>query len=248
MREPLNTYTLFKFITEKKGNIDAVLDVGSNIGYFPLIELSAGAKEVICIEPIPETYLFLKRNLSRFKNSRTFNVAIADESGKIKMYVPRKLNLATCQQEALPYFGSPEIAIVTVNGFSLNDFIQLCGLKNKNVLIRMDVEGFEEKILKSIPDEVYGVSLEFHNHILGWEKSLALIDRLYNRGYRVEIIVGELMGYTPLIKLLGVKRVLHFYKRITGESRIIYEPGYRLVKQFLKKMHAPYLYFTKQKK
>lgn len=243
IREPLNTYTLFNFIKEEK--IDSVLDIGSNIGYFPLVELAAGAKEVVCIEPVPETFLFLKRNINRFKNSRAFNFAIGDETGKIRMYIPNKLNLATCRSESFQFIQS-EVAIIEVDCLSLEDSIQFCGLKNKSVLIRMDVEGFEENILKSIPKEVYGISLELHEHILGYEKSCALINRLYNRGYKIEICVRELMGYIPVIKLLGIKRALQFYERITKETRIIYEPSMELIKQLLKMQCNPYLYFTKK--
>ena len=42
-REQINTYMLSKFISEEKENIDTVLDIGSNIGYFPLMELASGA-------------------------------------------------------------------------------------------------------------------------------------------------------------------------------------------------------------
>ena len=65
-REPLNTHFLSKFIVDEEQNIDAVIDIGSNIGYFPLVEIVSGAPQVIAIEPVPETYLFLKKNLERF--------------------------------------------------------------------------------------------------------------------------------------------------------------------------------------
>ncbi|NVM31839.1 MAG: FkbM family methyltransferase, partial [Candidatus Helarchaeota archaeon] len=130
IREPLNTYTLFKFITEKRRNIDAILDIGSNIGYFPLIELASGAKEVIGVEPVPETYTFLKRNLDRFKNSITLNVAIADKAGKIKMYIPPQLNYATAQREAVSFFTKhSRIKVIEVNSFSLEDIIRSYNLK-----------------------------------------------------------------------------------------------------------------------
>ena len=59
-REPINSYLLSQFI--KKENFDVVIDVGSNIGYFPIVELESGAKKVIVIEPVPETFGFLHKN------------------------------------------------------------------------------------------------------------------------------------------------------------------------------------------
>jgi FkbM family methyltransferase len=247
IREPLNTYTLFKFITEKRRNIDAILDIGSNIGYFPLIELASGAKEVIAVEPVPETYTFLKRNLNRFKNSTTLNAAIADKTGKIKMYIPPQLNLATVKQEAVSFFTKhSRIKVIEVNSFSLEDIIRSYDLKDKNVLIRMDVEGFEETILKSIPDEIYSISFELHDHILGYERTLALINELHKIGYRIEIVVKDLMGYIPAIKLLGIKRALHLYEKTTNDTRILYEPNLELIKKLIKRGNGPHIFTTKQ--
>ena len=56
-REPINCYLLSQFI--KKEKLYVFIDVGSNIGYFPIVELESGAKKVIVIEPAPETFRFL---------------------------------------------------------------------------------------------------------------------------------------------------------------------------------------------
>ena len=40
-REPLNTFAIFNNVTKSQ---PIVLDVGGNLGYFPLVELAAGAR------------------------------------------------------------------------------------------------------------------------------------------------------------------------------------------------------------
>ena len=52
-REPINTFMLFKFMLTEKKDLDGVIDIGSNLGYFPLIELASGVRQVIAIEPVP---------------------------------------------------------------------------------------------------------------------------------------------------------------------------------------------------
>ena len=59
-REPLNTFAFFCQVAKKK---PVVLDVGGNLGYFALVELQAGAKKVVVVEPVPSTFSFLAKTL-----------------------------------------------------------------------------------------------------------------------------------------------------------------------------------------
>jgi len=238
LREPINTYVLCNFIRKERNNLDAIIDVGSNIGYFPLVELASGAKYVIAIEPVPETYMFLKKNLNRFKNCITLNVALSDKTQKIKMYVLTKLNLATADEKAaldnVRYHKVPIKEVVEVEGFTLKDIITSQKMINHNVLVRMDVEGFEEKILKNLPEEIYSVSLELHNSALGYERSVALLRRLERAGHKVEVIVRELRKAVPLVKYLGINKVLKLYEK-TNNPRIFLNPSKELIRDLLKK-------------
>ena len=57
-REPLNTFAFFCDVAKKK---PVVLDIGGNLGYFSLVELQAGAKKVISVEPVPSTFKLLTK-------------------------------------------------------------------------------------------------------------------------------------------------------------------------------------------
>jgi len=59
-REPLNSLFLSRLIREHK---TYVVDVGGNVGYFPLIGLLSGAEFVEVYEPVTETYDILSKNV-----------------------------------------------------------------------------------------------------------------------------------------------------------------------------------------
>ncbi len=249
-REPINTYTLSRFISEQKQSIDAVVDIGSNIGYFPLVELASGAQRVVAIEPVPETFAFLKKNLTRFSNSKTLNVAVSHRKGTLKMYVPTKLNLATVLTgAALTNVKNRETSIkevIEVPSLSLRDIIEMGDLKRANILVRMDVEGFEKNIIENLPKEVFALSFELHSYILGYESAFAVIERLYKLGYRIQTVVRESGGLSPIVKLFGIEKTLHFYAQATNKKRIIHNPGMTIIKDIIKQQkECPHIFAVK---
>lgn len=234
-REPLNTHFLSRFISNEKQNIDIVVDIGSNIGYFPLIEIVSGAPQVIAIEPIPETYLFLKKNLDRFENTRMLNIAVSDKKEIVKMYVPTQMNLATIFVNTA-YLKMAEASIkeiVDVQALTFEDLLETENLAGMNVLIRMDIEGFEKNVVKKLPEEVYGLSFELHSYILGYYETTALMKKLRRLGYKVQLMVRELGKLAPIIKFLGVRRALRLYESLVG-TRVFYEPSIEIIKNTIK--------------
>ena len=64
-----------------------VLDIGGNLGYFSIIELQAGAKKVISVEPVPSTFRLLSKTLEGYKEAKPLNIAISDSKESLKLYV-----------------------------------------------------------------------------------------------------------------------------------------------------------------
>jgi len=151
LREPINTYFLCDFIAHEERNMDAVIDIGGNIGYFPLVEIVSGAPQVIAIEPVPETYIFLKKNMERFDNIRTLNVAVSDKKETVKMYIPSQRNLATIfgDTDYLKMVKATINEILDLQALPLEDILKTENMNGKRALIRMDVEGFEKNITKN---------------------------------------------------------------------------------------------------
>lgn len=247
LREPINTHFLCDFIAHEERNMDAIIDIGGNIGYFPLIEIVSGAPKVIAIEPVPETYTFLKKNMERFDNIRTLNVAVSDKKEIVKMYVPSQRNLATIfgDTDYLKMAKATIKEIVEVQALPLEDILKTENLKGKRALIRMDIEGFEKNITKKLPDEIYALSFELHAPILGYDSTTALIENLRKSGYKIRLMIRELDGIGPIVKLLGVKKALRFYESLV-ETRVFHEPSMSLVKEVIKKQKEnPHIFAVK---
>ena len=242
LREPINTHFLSKLILHEEQNIDAVVDIGSNIGFFPLVEIVSGAPQVIAIEPVPETYIFLKKNLERFKNTRILNVAVSNKKEIVKMLVPAKMNLARIlvntnylKMAKASKFGKPTTIkeIVDVQALPLGNVLQTENLMGMNVLIRMDIEGFEKNIVDKLPEEVYGLSFELHSYILGYYGTISLVEKLRKLGYKIRLMTRELDGLAPVIKFLGVRRALRLYESLV-ETRVFHEPSIDVIKNTIK--------------
>jgi len=235
-REPVNTHFLCNFIDKQSRDIDAVVDVGGNIGYFPFVEVASGAPMVLAIEPVPETYGFLKKNMERFENAKIMNVAVSDKKEKVKMYIPSQRNLATVLGDT-DYLKVAEADIketVEVQALTLGDVVKTAGLESKRVLVRMDIEGFEENITKRLPKEVYALSFELHSYILGYEGAMKLIENLNSSGYKILLLSRELGALSPFIKLMGVRRALRLYENAI-ERRVFYEPSRGTISKIIKK-------------
>lgn len=248
IREPLNTYFLHKFIMDNKRNIDVVIDIGSNIGYFPLLEVVSGAKRVLAIEPVRESYTFLEKNMRRFHNVKLLEAAVSNRDGTIRMYVPKKLNLASAviDWSYLKTAKTKIDKIINVKAYSIKSILERENLMDSNVLIRMDIEGFEKTIISQLTREIYGISLELHSYILGYSGGVALIKRLEKLGYKVKLMTRELDGLVPVIRLLGFKIPVKLYESLI-EKRIYFEPTLSMIKFIIKQQKEnPHLFVVRK--
>jgi len=248
-REPVNTHFLSGFISDEEQNIDAVIDIGSNIGYFPLVEIISGAPQVVAIEPVPETYFFLKKNSERFEGIRLLNVAVSHKKEILKMHVPTKRNLARVLNATTRFeiTDPSNKEIVDVQALPLENVLETENLMGMNVLIRMDIEGFEKNIVNKLPEEVYGLSFELHSSILGYYTATALIKKLRELGYKIQLMTRELGGLTPIIKFLGVRKALRLYESLV-ETRVFHEPSMEEVKNTIKKQREnPHIFAVRNR-
>jgi len=143
VREPLATEIYSKIL--KAGM--HVVDVGTHVGYYALLASRLVGDEgvVYTIEPNPWSFLLLRYNvkLNGRKNIKLYNLAIGDEDGEIAFcYSVKYSNLSQVldEDECRSSGGRPiRVRVTTLD--------QLLGEERVDV-IRMDVEGFEYKILQ----------------------------------------------------------------------------------------------------
>ena len=237
-REPIYTYMLYKFLAEKRAYFDYIIDIGSHIGYFPLIEHESGVKSIIAIEPNPYIYTYLKKNLCHFKNVKTLNMTVSNKDGYVTILLSKRSNLSRVVEESAytkPYVSGSAEKVINVRASSLETIIDSMGLRGTNVFLRMDVEGYEKVILEKLPNQVCGISFELHPHIIGWESTISLFRKLFEIGFKTEILTYESVYMYPVIKFSGITRALQLF------NPILLEPDINKSKQFITEKLQPHI-------
>ena len=219
IREPINSYFLVKRINLTN---PSVLDIGGNIGYFPLIEALSKARRVEVYEPVTETYGFLVKNMATFTNVNCYNLGIGEARGTNTIFITNRRNnssLEPCKE----YMDNNFIRIIKKQKVNIITLSDACDkLISNNILCRMDVEGYEFKILNNIPENIKEISFELHTRILGKKQSINLIEKLENDGFKIILMTRELEGIINLFKIFGFS-IFRIYNRLK-EKRIYVNP------------------------
>ncbi|NWG36461.1 FkbM family methyltransferase [Nitrososphaera sp.] len=115
---------------------DVVIDLGANIGLFT-IHISDRVKKVIAVEPEPSNFRVLERAVkdNSLKNVTLFNMAVSDKMEIVK--IDGLSSLAKISEKGQP-----------VQSDSLDAILERDDCKEVNV-IKMDIEGYEAKVLKA---------------------------------------------------------------------------------------------------
>ena len=187
--EPLFTKIIEKQI--KKGM--TCIEIGANLGYYALLESKLVGKngQVICFEPSPINFEYLKNNLSLNDavNVKAYNYAVGDENKTINFLVTEKSNWCRVIEESYTSEGKiVKIPLITMDSFITKNSLELIDF------VRMDVEGFEFKVYKGMKNLINlfkpDLAIEFHPHILGKIKTIEFLSMLRDDGY-------EILYYVP---------------------------------------------------
>lgn len=168
-----------------------IVDIGANICYYALFEASVvgPAGKVYAIEPVPANYDLLCRNveLNGYRNTETFQCGIGDRVGKAQMHISHLRNWHS-MTDVHATGRVIDVDLITLDAF-------LDGKRCPSI-IRMDVEGFEYEILngmtKTLADaHKLTLYIEIHPHLMGREKTIAMLMTLASNGYGISRIAGR---------------------------------------------------------
>ena len=192
VHEPLTTKTLIKELIRLKKLLRkvTVVDIGSNIGYYAILEAKILGENgtVICIEPVRRNFQALLKNieLNNVDNAEAIKVALSDKRGLAKMIVASGSNWARLLDDK--DYSAPQTENVRVttldNIFSNNRKIDL---------IRMDVEGHEYRVIKGglhiIKKHLPSFLIEVHPNLLGKHELQNLLSIFRDLGYTIKILI-----------------------------------------------------------
>ncbi len=152
------------------GNI--ILDIGANHGYYSMkAKQHAPQCMIFALEPVPETYSVLSKNieLNHLQDIQIFRNALSSECGTIKLGTCPQITAISGLEVDIPErkggMKKQFIHEVQVPALSLKTFITKNNIPHIDIL-KLDVEGSEVEILKSIrnlPAVVDRIVLEWHS-------------------------------------------------------------------------------------
>ena len=224
--EPLTTKLLSREI--KKGM--TCLDVGSNIGYYALLESKIVETDgrVIAIEPSPQNFQHLKKNLEiqNIKNVDAYNFAASDKNGEVNFLVYKESNGSF----TIPDGEETDIPgdIIKVQSKTIDTFLEELSINHVD-FVRMDVEGYESHILQGMTNTIKKskpiFQIEVHASLLGYEATRKFLNDFKKYGYEVKYyiprdidlpIIGtmnDIKYHTidTLLEMLENKTLSHFF-------------------------------------
>jgi FkbM family methyltransferase len=167
---------------------DIVLDIGANIGTFSVYAAAVcGASRVLSLEPFPDNYRMLCKNVEQngLRNVTCVNEAAAGNRGRRTM----GLHLVDCGSHSL-VTGSFEHTI-EVECCTLGDIFERFSLAKIDYL-KMDCEGAEYEILENAGSrlqQIRRISMETHTTVD--RKAEDLENLLRGRGFEVRRFAGS---------------------------------------------------------
>jgi FkbM family methyltransferase len=172
------TNTFYKKIISKN---DLCFDIGANIGNRTAIFLRLGGK-VVAVEPQKDCLQFIKERFVKNKNLIIEQAALSDKVEELEFYIANKNECSTFSTELIKRFGKEgflkwnkkEIIKTT----TLDILIEKYGLPQ---FCKIDVEGFELKVLNGLSKRISVIAFEFNHPFL--KDAIDCVLLLSGKGY-----------------------------------------------------------------
>jgi FkbM family methyltransferase len=197
---------------------DVVLDVGANIGAFT-IKVAGKVKKVIAVESEPQNFGLLLENIkiNNLQNVLPINLAVSDKEEVVYFN-------ATGGSAKVSKSGNP------VQAKTLDEILDEIGNPNVTIL-KMDIEGYEGKVLTSFHkfSTIRQVIIETHSKDLTAE----VTEVLKNNGFKVVDV--SLLNKAKVLKNL----IFHFPSFIMVEKCYNYQTSKQLIKYLFLRDKSP---------
>ena len=204
--EPITT----KLISKKLTSGMICLDIGSNIGYYALLEHKLVGKEgkVIAIEPSPLNFQYLQKNikLQDTNNILCYNFAAGNKNGETKFLIYAESNgcMTIPDGEEAKFPGK----VIKVPVKQIDTFLDEIKLEKVD-FVRMDVEGYENYIFEGMQNTLKThkpiIQIEVHINLMGKENSKKFLKMLQLNNYEVTYYIPRAFDVPIIGTLKDVK-------------------------------------------
>jgi FkbM family methyltransferase len=157
---------------------DVVVDLGANVGVFANAAYYKGASKIYSFEPTDAAYKCLIKN--KPINCQTFKMGVGNEE---KFEV---ISVDSTDNTMSATFTKADEIFEYVPMTTLDSLFDK-GVFDKIDFLKIDVEGYEYKILEGLSDsnlnKIRKIALEFHSNMLSEEVSQAIMNRMVSNGF-----------------------------------------------------------------
>lgn len=196
----------------KYNMIDLIFDIGANTGQFSVMLFKLGYNgRIVSFEPLSSAYEELKNKSKKFSGwTVAERCAIGEEDGEIEINISKNsissspLKILKEHTNAAPdseYIGSEKTKV-----YKLDSISDKYTLDEKNIFIKIDTQGFEEKILNGAVESVKRAKgLLIESSLVQLYEGQALFPQIYDRMKKQGF---ELTGIQPAFINKQTGRVL----------------------------------------
>lgn len=144
-------------------NIDVILDIGANIGQYGGEMRALGFKgEIISFEPLKAAFEKLKKNAEKDSKWSVFNCSIGERDGQATINIAKN-SVSSSLLDNLPQLtdSAPEAAFIekeVIDIKKLDTIFESLNIKNKNIYLKIDTQGYEEMVLLGAQESLKYVS------------------------------------------------------------------------------------------
>jgi len=184
----LDPAELNKFVWLRERNIKTVLDIGANTGQFArMIHVALPQAVIYSFEPIKDCYNELVKRMKGVPNFRAFNFALGEHRFETNIhrseFSPSSslLKMGELHRKAFPHTSHTSEERIAV--CRLDDVAEEVDCE-ENLLIKLDVQGYEDKVIKGA------------RKILG-RTSVLIVETSFERLYDDQLLfadIGNILG------------------------------------------------------
>lgn len=186
-KKPGKTYTYLLQLL-KNHQINCILDVGANEGQYAQKLIKYGYQgEIHSFEPVASTYKILSANTAKHPQWKAYNYALAAIDGTSEIHISENtvssslLEIEETHLSAAPdskYLKKETIQLKKIDSI----FEEELNLRNKNVFLKIDTQGFEMEVLKGADNVL--------KNIIGLQLELSITEM-----YKGEALFDEIIAY-----------------------------------------------------